>query len=55
MSVYFLAGIPSRAVWPPSYQPMGDRPRDRKESLDSKNHAKQWFLSGHGRYVCLFS
>ena len=38
----------ARAVGPPSYQPMEDRPNGRKESLDSKNQSKQRFLSGHG-------
>ena len=43
------------AVWPPPYQSMEDRPHGRKESLDIKNQVKQRFLSGHGRYVRLFS
>ena len=52
MLEYFLVGI--------QFEQSGrhltrDRPLGRKGSLDNKNQANQRFLSGHERYVCLFS
>ena len=51
----FPGGKTARAVWPPSYQAMGDQPHGGRESLDNRNQAKKRFLSGQGRYACLFS
>ena len=56
MRVHFLAGIQlEQSGRHLTRQPMGNRPHGRKESLVSKNQARQRFFSGHGRHVCLFS